>query len=123
MINFQRIELKFSQLNKHLLFDIPYKICKHSFKSIDFTASVYELFDNPSYMNICYLAEIQKMPQRFYNDCSPTNTTHYICYHTGRTAVHDKTNMNSYFPAFESRNKLSITIFIKTKQLYISIYK
>ena len=59
-------------------------------------------------MNNCYLAEIQKMPQRFYTDCSPTNTTHYICYHTGRTSV--QTNMNSYFPGFESRNKLSITI-------------
>ena len=35
---------------KHLLFYIPYKICKHSFISIDFTASVYELFDNPSYV-------------------------------------------------------------------------
>ena len=72
-------------------------------------------------MNNCYLAEIQKMPQRFYTDCSPTNTTHYICYHTGRTSV--QTNMNSYFPAFESRNKLSITIFIKSKKLYISIFK
>ena len=60
------------------------------------------------YMNDCYLAEIQKMPLRFYTDCSPTNTTHYICYHTGRTAV--QTNMNSYFPEFESRNQLSITI-------------
>ena len=49
MINYLRIKLKFSQLIKHLLFYIPYKICKHSFKSYDFTASVYELFDNPSY--------------------------------------------------------------------------
>ena len=50
MINYQRIQLKFSQLIKHLLFYIPYKIWKHSLKSIDFTASVYELFDNPSYV-------------------------------------------------------------------------
>ena len=62
-------------------------------------------------MNNCYLAEIQKMPQRFYTDCSPTNTTHYIYYHTGRTA--GQTNMNSYFPAVESGNTWSITIFIK----------
>ena len=35
----------------HLLFYIPYKICKHSLISIiDFNASVYELFDNPSYV-------------------------------------------------------------------------
>ena len=33
-----------------MFFYIPYKICKHSLKSIDFTASVYELFDNPSYI-------------------------------------------------------------------------
>ena len=50
MINYQRIKLKFSQLIKHLLFNISYKICKHSLISIDFTASVYELFDNPSYI-------------------------------------------------------------------------
>ena len=34
---------------KHLLFYIPYKIWKHSLISIDFVASVYELFDNLSY--------------------------------------------------------------------------
>ena len=50
MINYQRIWLKFSQLIKYLLFYIPYKICKHSLISIDFIASVYELFDNPSYV-------------------------------------------------------------------------
>ena len=50
MINYHCIKLEFSQLIKHLLFYIPYKICKHIVKSIDFTASVYELFDNPSYM-------------------------------------------------------------------------
>ena len=48
MINYQRIWLEFSQLIKHLLFYSPYKICKHSLISIDFIASVYELFDNPS---------------------------------------------------------------------------
>ena len=50
MINYQRILFNFSQLIKHLLFYIPYKTCKHTLKSIDFTASVYELFDNPSYV-------------------------------------------------------------------------
>ena len=49
MINYQRILLNFSQLIKNLLFYNPYKICKHSLISIDFIASVYELFDNPSY--------------------------------------------------------------------------
>ena len=34
---------------KHLLFYIPYRICKHSLISINSIASVYELFDNPSY--------------------------------------------------------------------------
>ena len=29
---------------------MPYKICKHILKSIDFTASVYELFDNHPYL-------------------------------------------------------------------------
>ena len=33
---------------KHVLFCIPSKICKHSL-SINLIASVYELFDNPSY--------------------------------------------------------------------------
>ena len=36
---------------KHLLFYIHYKICKHSLIKIDFIASVYELFDNPSYLS------------------------------------------------------------------------
>ena len=31
------------------MFYTLYKICKHSLISIDFIASVYELFDNPSY--------------------------------------------------------------------------
>ena len=43
-------KLKFSQLIKHLLFYIPYEIYMHSLKSIDFIASVYERFDNPSYV-------------------------------------------------------------------------
>ena len=47
MIIYQRIYLKFSQLMKHLLFYILYKICKHVLTSIDFIASVYELFDTP----------------------------------------------------------------------------
>ena len=55
MINYQRIKLKFSQLMKHLLFYIPFTICKHSFISIGFTASVYELFENPSYICIGFL--------------------------------------------------------------------
>ena len=50
MINYQRIWLKFLQLVEHLLFYISYKICKHNLMSIDFIASVYELFDNPSYL-------------------------------------------------------------------------
>ena len=33
-----------------MLFYIPYKICKHTLLSIDFIVSVYELFDNPSYL-------------------------------------------------------------------------
>ena len=40
----------FSQLIKYLLVYIPYKICKHCLINIDFIASVYELFDNPSYI-------------------------------------------------------------------------
>ena len=55
MINYQRIWLKFLQLVEHLLFYISYKICKHNLMSIDFIASVYELFDNPSYMHISIL--------------------------------------------------------------------
>ena len=38
------------------MFYIPYKICKHGLISIVFIASVYELFDNPSYSvekNVC----------------------------------------------------------------------
>ena len=50
LINYQRIKLKFSQLMKHMLFYIPYKICKHGLISIDFIVSVYKLFDNPSYI-------------------------------------------------------------------------
>ena len=45
---------------KHLLFYIPYKIYKLTLISIDFTASVYELFDNPSYklvQSICLSLE------------------------------------------------------------------
>ena len=37
-----------SKLIKHLSLYIPYKICKYGLKSIDFIASVYELFDNLS---------------------------------------------------------------------------
>ena len=48
LINYQRIWLKFPQFIKHKLFYIPCKICKHGLISIDFIASVYELFDNPS---------------------------------------------------------------------------
>ena len=33
---------------KHLLFDIPYNICKHGLISTDIIESVYELFDNTS---------------------------------------------------------------------------
>ena len=47
MIIYQRIQLKFSQL----LFYISYKSCKHSLISFHFFASVYELFDNPSYID------------------------------------------------------------------------
>ena len=50
MINYQRILLNFSQLIKNVLFYNPYKIGKPSLISIDFIASVYELFDNPSYL-------------------------------------------------------------------------
>ena len=50
MINYQRIWLKFYQPLEHLLFYISYKSCKQSLMSIDFIASVYELFDNPSYV-------------------------------------------------------------------------
>ena len=50
--------LNFSQLIKKLLFLIP----TNSLSSIDSTASVYELFDNPSNVqirgNLCYLASI-----------------------------------------------------------------
>ena len=38
------------QLIKHVLFYIPCKICKRSLISIDFIESVYELFDNSSYI-------------------------------------------------------------------------
>ena len=48
MINYQRIYLNFSLLIKQMLFYISCKICKHNLISIDFMASVYELFDNPS---------------------------------------------------------------------------
>ena len=51
MINYQCIWLKFYQHVEHLLFYISYKICKQSLMSIDFIASVYELFDNPSYFD------------------------------------------------------------------------
>ena len=47
-INYQRIYLNFSLLIKQMLFYISCKICKHNLISIDFMASVYELFDNPS---------------------------------------------------------------------------
>ena len=56
MINYQRIYFKFSQLIKQMLFYISCKICNHSLISIDFIASVYELFDNPSY--IFFFAEL-----------------------------------------------------------------
>ena len=49
MINYQCILMK-------NLFYYPYEIIKHSFINIDFIASVYELFNNPSYMTmIMYL--------------------------------------------------------------------
>ena len=50
MINYQRIWLKFEPLVEHLLFYISYKMCKQSLMSIDLIATVYELFDNPSYI-------------------------------------------------------------------------
>ena len=46
MIVYQRIWLKFPQPIKHLLFCFPYKNCKYSLISIDFIATIYELFDN-----------------------------------------------------------------------------
>ena len=39
---------KFLTTNETFVFYIPYEICKHTLISIDFIASVYELFDNPS---------------------------------------------------------------------------
>ena len=50
IINYQRVWLNFSQLIKNLMFYNPYKICKHSLISIDFITSVYEFFENPSYV-------------------------------------------------------------------------
>ena len=50
IINYQRIELNFSQLIKHLLFYISLEICKHSLIKIDFITSVYEPCDNLSYI-------------------------------------------------------------------------
>ena len=48
MINYHRIyKVNFLRLIKLLLDYILYKICKHSLNSIDFIASVYELFNNP----------------------------------------------------------------------------
>ena len=61
MINYQRRWLKISHLVKTLLFYIPYKICKHSSISIDFSATVYELFDNrPSYKDVIIAAKNHK---------------------------------------------------------------
>ena len=44
------VQLKFSQLIKHLLYYFPQKICTGSLIIIDFIASVYEPFYNPSYI-------------------------------------------------------------------------
>ena len=44
---YEGLSKSFSPLMKHSFY-IPYKICKHSLISIDFIASVYKLFDNPS---------------------------------------------------------------------------
>lgn len=43
------INVFFLQLIEHLLFYISYKFCKHSLKSIDSIAPVYELFDNVTF--------------------------------------------------------------------------
>ena len=43
------VKPNYLQIIKHLLFYIPYEIWKHNLY-IDFIASVYELFDNPSYI-------------------------------------------------------------------------
>ena len=45
---------------KHLLIYIPYKIRKQSLISIDFIASVYELFDNPSYCPLIVNFQLNK---------------------------------------------------------------
>ena len=49
---------------KYLLFYIPYNICKHSLIRfwIDFIASVYELFDNPSYGKQVPLTQTRVIP-------------------------------------------------------------
>ena len=43
------LALIFTTYKTFFLFYIPYKICKVSLKIIDFIATVYEPFDNPSY--------------------------------------------------------------------------
>ena len=49
IINDQRIWHKSSQLIKHLLFYIPYKICKHNLKVYWFNRISLRTFDDPSY--------------------------------------------------------------------------
>ena len=81
MINYQRIQLKFSKLMKHLLFYIPFKIYKHGFISIDFIALIYELFDNPQYDMIhigcniyCYTPSLYLLYK-----INTINTQHFHC--------------------------------------------
>ena len=52
-INYQRIWPTFSYFKKKMFVYIPYKIWKHILIRIVFIASIYELFDNPSYWRLC----------------------------------------------------------------------
>ena len=99
------------------MFYIPYKICKHILiSSIDFIGSVYELFDNPSYVVVVVVVVVGNF----------VSMVAYVSFSGNLPQlVLSETNARLYFLSwvYDDEGSYELKFFSKRRRQFFFLYK